>query len=164
MKILIVSDTHGKDNNLLKTIEMVSPIDLLIHLGDFESGEEYIKYISPCPVEMVSGNNDFFNDVPKEKMIYIGRYKVMLTHGHRYGVNYSTYNVVETAKYNNADIVMFGHTHIPMINCNDKTWIINPGSLELPRQTGRVPTFIIMDLDAKGEAHFTLNYCKDKMK
>ena len=34
MKVLIVSDTHGQELNLLKAIQKVSPIDLLIHLGD----------------------------------------------------------------------------------------------------------------------------------
>ncbi|MDD3173937.1 MAG: metallophosphoesterase [Herbinix sp.] len=161
MKVLIVSDTHGRDNNLLKTIERVSPIDLLIHLGDYEGREEYIKLIAPCNFELVSGNNDFFNGLPKDKIIQIGKYTVMLTHGHRYGVTYSTSNIIETARRNKADIVMFGHTHVPLIDLSDSVWTINPGSLALPRQHGRVPTFIIMDIDSGGDAHFTLNYYKE---
>jgi putative phosphoesterase len=161
MKILIVSDTHGKDHYLLKILELVSPIDLLIHLGDFEGEDDYIRAIAPCPVELVSGNNDFFNGLPKEKMINIGRYNVMLTHGHRFGVNFSTNLLKETALRNHADIVMFGHTHVPMIDLSSSVWTINPGSLALPRQHGRIPTYIIMDLDSKGDAHFTLNYYKN---
>jgi putative phosphoesterase len=162
MKVLIVSDTHGRDQYLLETLEKVSPIDLMIHLGDFEGGEDYIRSITPCPAELISGNNDFFNGLPKEKLIRIGKYTVMLTHGHRYGVNYNTSSLRETAKKNQADIVMFGHTHVPMIDLSDSVWVINPGSLALPRQHGRIPTFIIMDLDSKGDAHFTLNYLKDE--
>ncbi|MDD3172647.1 MAG: metallophosphoesterase [Herbinix sp.] len=162
MKILIISDTHGRNHHVLTTIERVSPIDLLIHLGDFDGGEEYIKSISPCPTEMVSGNNDFYNGIPKEVIMRIGKYVIMLTHGHRYGVNYNTSDLIETAKRNKANIVMFGHTHVPMINLSDSVWAINPGSLALPRQNGRIPTFIIMDIDAKGDAHFTLNYYKDE--
>lgn len=158
MKVLIVSDTHGKDNNLLEVLERICPIDLMIHLGDFEGGEDYIKSILPCPVEFVSGNNDFFNGLPKEKIIRIGNYAVMLTHGHRYGVNYNTTLIKDTALKNGVDIVMFGHTHIPMIDIADGIWAINPGSLALPRQEGRRPSFIIMDIDSKGVAHFTLNY------
>lgn len=161
MKVLIVSDTHGRNHNLLKIIEKVSPIDLLIHLGDFEGGEEYINSIAPCPAELVSGNNDFFSGLPKEKIIQIGKYSTLLTHGHRYGVNYSSKNIHEIAKRNKVNIVMFGHTHVPMVNLCDSIWMINPGSLSLPRQPGRIPTFIIMDIDSKGEAHFTLNYLKE---
>ena len=39
MKILIVSDTHRKDDNLKKVIEKTSPLDMLIHLGDAEGSE-----------------------------------------------------------------------------------------------------------------------------
>lgn len=160
MKVLIVSDTHGREQNLVKTIERVKPIDLLIHLGDFDGGEEYIQSIAPCPLEMVSGNNDFFNKLPKEKMVVIGKYSVMLTHGHRYGVSRCTSALKDAAVNRKVDIVMFGHTHIPMIDLKDNVWAINPGSLALPRQEGRIPTFIIMDIDSNGEAHFTLNYYK----
>lgn len=158
MKVLIVSDTHGRNHYLIDTVNRVAPIDLLIHLGDFESGEEYIKSMLDCPVEFVSGNNDFFNGLPKDKIIHIGKYKVLLTHGHRYGVNFSTSGLQETAKKYQADIVMFGHTHIPLIDLTGSVWTINPGSLALPRQYGHIPTYIIMDLDSRGDAHFTLNY------
>ncbi len=162
MKVLIVSDTHGRNHFLLDTLERVGPIDLLIHLGDYDNGEEYIRTITPCRVEMVSGNNDFFTLLPKEKIIQIGKYTVMLTHGHRYGVNHSSWALRETAIKNCADIVMFGHTHVPMIDLSSSIWAINPGSLALPRQHGRIPTFIIMEIDSQGDAHFTLNYYKEK--
>ncbi|MBH1940493.1 metallophosphoesterase [Mobilitalea sibirica] len=157
MKVLIVSDTHGRNHHLLKTIERVSPIDLMIHLGDYEGGEEYIRSIATYPIELVSGNNDFFNGLPKEKMIQIGKYKVMITHGHRYGVNSDITSIKEAAKRNQADIVMFGHTHVPLIDLSGDVWAINPGSLSLPRQSDKIPTFIIMDIDTFGNAHFTLN-------
>ncbi|MGF7146143.1 hypothetical protein HNQ56_004592 [Anaerotaenia torta] len=160
MKILIVSDTHGRNQCLIDTVNRIGPIDLLIHLGDFEGGEEYIRSSMTCPVEFVSGNNDFFNGLPGEKLITIGKYRVLLTHGHRYGVNFGRNGVLEAAKKHNADIVMFGHTHVPLIDVTGSIWTINPGSLALPRQNGRIPTFIIMEIDAKGEAHFTLNYRK----
>jgi len=158
MKVLIVSDTHGKCSCLEKVIERVSPIDLMIHLGDFEGGEEYIKAISPCPIELIAGNNDFFNELPREKIIQIGKYTVMLVHGHTYGVNNNTHSLKRAALDHKADIVMYGHTHIPLIDLTDSVWVINPGSITLPRQTGRIPTFIIMEIDTKGMAHFTLNY------
>lgn len=158
MKVLIVSDTHGRDKYLFQIIEKVSPIDLMIHLGDLEGSDKYIKSIAPCPVEMISGNNDFFNGLPKEKIIMIGNYKVMLTHGHRYGVYYNTNKLKKAAKAREADIVMFGHTHVPLIDLKDKVWAINPGSISLPRQKGRIPTYIIMDIDKKGKAHFTLKH------
>ncbi len=161
MKVLIVSDTHGRDKYLFQTLQKVSPIDLMIHLGDYGGTEEYIKSIANCPVEMVSGNNDLFKGCPKEKVIVIGDYTVFLTHGHRYGVYYGSSQIKEAAKTRQAHIVMFGHTHVPMIDLKDDIWTINPGSIALPRQRGRIPSYMIMDIDRQGKAHFTVNYCKE---
>ena len=49
MKILIVSDTHGRERNLEKVLEKTEPIDHLIHLGDVEGSEELICTMRrPC--------------------------------------------------------------------------------------------------------------------
>lgn len=159
MRTLIISDSHGRCDELEKVLAHVKPIDLLIHLGDFEGDEEYIEAIAGCPVEMVSGNNDYFSKQPREKFLEIGKHYVMLTHGHRHGVNYGVDQIKEAAFLQGADIVMFGHTHCPLIDLsNDDIWAINPGSISLPRQSGRIPTFIIMETDNEDELHFALNY------
>lgn len=158
MKILVVSDSHGRHTYLERVIERVGAIDLFVHLGDLEGGEEYIRKIVPCPVEMVSGNNDYFTSIEREKVIDIGTYRVFLTHGHRYRVNYEVETVKEAAAQRFADIVMFGHTHIPMIDQSSPIIAINPGSISQPRQEGRIPTFIIMEIDRQGLPHFTINY------
>jgi putative phosphoesterase len=160
MKILIVSDSHGRYANLDSVIEKVQPIDLLIHLGDFEGGSDYIEAIAPCKIEMISGNNDYFTSLSREKLITVGNYKVFLTHGHYYGVNNSTEKLKEKARELGADIAMYGHTHIPLIDLTKDVWTINPGSISLPRQAGNKPSFIIMDIDYNGKAHFTINYLK----
>ncbi len=162
MKILVVSDTHGRCCFLEHALKKVGPMDMLIHLGDMEGDEQYIQQIANCPVEMVSGNNDFFSDIPRDKFIQIGKYYIMLTHGHRYGVNYGVENIKEIALLEGADIVMFGHTHQPLIDLtNDNILAVNPGSITQPRQSGRIPTYILMELDRMGEVHFTLNYLDD---
>lgn len=161
MKVLIISDTHGRNHNILNTLNYVGPVDILIHLGDLGGGEDYLSEIAQCPVELVSGNNDFYGGLPREKLITVGKYTIMLTHGHRYGVNYNTNDILEAGERNKADIVMFGHTHVPLIDLSHEVWLINPGSLALPRQYGRIPTYVIMEIDRMGEAHFTLNYYRE---
>ena len=54
MRVLLVSDSHGRNQNMEKVIRKVSPVDLLIHLGDLEGSEGYLEAIAPCPVEMVA--------------------------------------------------------------------------------------------------------------
>ena len=162
MKIMIVSDSHGRCFYLEKAYRRVKPVDMIIHLGDLEGDADYVKSFAECPVYMVAGNNDFFVPLPRDLMINIGKYKVFLTHGNKYGVNYGVDTIKEAAGERGADIVMFGHTHIPLIDVTGEIWAVNPGSITLPRQEGRIPTFIIMDIDRFGDAHFTLEYEDDK--
>ena len=56
------------------------------------------------------------------------------------------------------DIVLYGHTHRPVIDIERDLIAVNPGSLTYPRQEGRRPSYAIMDLDREGKAHFTINY------
>ena len=71
MRILIISDTHGRHANLYDVMEKESNLDMLIHLGDIED-EYYIEEIAKLPAHMLSGNNDFFSRLPSEKEIKIG--------------------------------------------------------------------------------------------
>ena len=158
MKILIVSDTHRKTEYLEMVLEREKPLDLLIHLGDIEGDEDYIRVIAECPIEAVAGNNDFFTDLPGEREIQIGKYKVLLTHGHYYYVNAGIRHIKREAAARKIDIAMFGHTHRPFIEQDDEGIVLNPGSISYPRQEGRRPSYIVMELDEDGEASFSVEY------
>ena len=53
MKVLIVSDTHGRHTGLDRVLEKEGKIDLFIHLGDIECGESYINSVVECEKHMV---------------------------------------------------------------------------------------------------------------
>ena len=53
MRVLVISDTHKKHENLKVVLERVSPVDLVIHLGDAEGYEDYIGELCGCPLEMI---------------------------------------------------------------------------------------------------------------
>ncbi|MCI6675494.1 MAG: metallophosphoesterase [Clostridiales bacterium] len=158
MRVLIVSDTHRQHESLKKVLKKEENIDMLIHLGDVEGYEEYIKELAGCPVEMVAGNNDFFSSLDKEKEIHIGRYKVLLTHGHYYYVSMETSVIKMEAYSRGCDIVMYGHTHKPVVEYDLGIIALNPGSLSYPRQKNRKPSYIIMEIDEKGNARFAIHY------
>lgn len=162
MKILIVSDTHRRDENLKLVIKKTAPIDMLIHLGDSEGSDEFIPgWVNQgCRVEMVLGNNDFFSPLEREKEIKIGDYKVLITHGHYYSVSLGTERLREEALDRGCQIAMYGHTHRPIIEDKKGVVVLNPGSLSYPRQEGRKPSYMIMELDQQGIAHYTINYLK----
>ena len=165
MKILIVSDTHRKDENLKWVIKKTKPFDMLIHLGDAEGSEyEIMKWVDKdCDLEMIMGNNDFFSQLERETEIMIGKYKVLLTHGHYYNVSLGVETLAEEALARGCDIAMYGHTHRPFYEVDKKDGdkdliVLNPGSLSYPRQDGHRPSYMLMDIDRDGEAHFSLNY------
>ena len=131
---------------------------MLIHLGDVERCEDYIEVIAECPVEVVAGNNDFYTNLPMEREIMIGKYRALLTHGHYYYVNGGMSHIKRAIEERNLDIVMFGHTHRPLLEMYGEAVILNPGSISYPRQEGRNPSYMIMDIDEAGEAHFSVEY------
>ena len=157
-KILIVSDTHRRNEHYLDIIKNCGPFDCVIHCGDVEGSELTICEAAGCPVEMVMGNNDFFSELPREKEFMLGKYKVWLTHGHNYYVSMDNHTIKTEARARGVDIVMYGHSHKPVVDYDKEIIAVNPGSLTYPRQEGRKPSFIIMEIDDCGEAHFTINY------
>lgn len=147
MKILIISDTHGYAEMLKLVMEKVPEFDALIHCGDIEGQEEYIRETAGCPCYMVAGNNDWSSDLARMITMNIDDYKIMITHGDRYGVSLGTEMLRDEAESLGADICFFGHTHRPLVDTKKNLTLVNPGSLAYPRQMSRKPTYGVMEID-----------------
>lgn len=156
MKILIVSDTHRKDDNLQSVIKEQAPLDMLIHLGDVEGSEYLIENLvnEGCRLEMVMGNNDFFSTLEREIELELGGHRILLTHGHYYNVSLGVEVLRQEAIERHCDIAMYGHTHRPFLEVGKEVTILNPGSLSYPRQEGRKPSYMIMEMDESGEVEY----------
>ena len=158
MRVMIVSDTHGRHSALDEALEQAGKIDMLLHLGDVEGGEEYIEAVAGCPVCMVAGNNDFFSYQKKEREFMLAGKRIFMTHGHYYYVSMGTEMIRKEGLARGADVVMFGHTHRPYFEQDDKITILNPGSLSFPRQPGRQGSYMIMEIQASGKVEFETYY------
>ena len=158
MKILVVSDSHGRDANLESVLERVKPIDLFVHCGDVEGSEDYLEVIAECPVHIVAGNNDHFSDLNREEVFSLGEHRVLLTHGHYYYVSVGTERILEEAKRRNADVVIFGHIHRPVHEERDGVLILNPGSVSYPRQKGRQGTYMVVEMNNDCDIRVELKY------
>ena len=159
MKVLIVSDPHGREQNLAEALEQTGPIDQLIHLGDVEGGAEHIRELAgDAPAAIIAGNNDFFCDLPNERIFTLGGHRIFMTHGHGYFVHSGTLYLKREARKKGADIVMFGHTHKPYMEEDNELLVLNPGSLSLPRQEGHRPTYIVMEIADDGQISYELCY------
>jgi putative phosphoesterase len=158
MKILIISDSHRKNENIEEVLKIEKPIDFLIHCGDAEGSEYMIGTMAECPMEIVLGNNDFFSNLSKEREFQLGRYHIWLTHGHYYYVSMGVETIMEEAKAKGMDLVIFGHTHKPLIEQRNGVIALNPGSISYPRQEGRRPSYIVMNQDENEELQIKIKY------
>lgn len=158
MKILVVSDTHGRDRELETAVEREAPFDKLIHCGDVEGREIFIEALADCPCCIVAGNNDFFCDLPREQEITIGGKKTLVTHGHYYGVSIDLSGIADEARSRGCEIVFFGHTHKPVVAQKNGVLVINPGSLAYPRQSGRKSSYVILNTDIRGNIDAQIKY------
>lgn len=147
MKILVVSDTHRHMENLIDVIEKEKPIDMLIHCGDMETPDDYLRSLVRCPVAVVAGNNDFFYDYAKELIVPVGPFKGLVTHGHHYYISMGVEMLAGEARAKGAEFAFFGHTHRPYYNKVNGVQLLNPGSISYPRQEGRKPSYAILTVE-----------------
>lgn len=158
MRILIISDTHRKNDNYFKVLKKLKHIDMIVHCGDVEGSEYTLDEAAECPVLMIAGNNDFFSELPRERELSIEKYKVWITHGHHYGVSMGNERLKQEARARGVQIVIYGHTHRPCIEIEEDLVTVNPGSLSYPRQDGHRASYAVMEIDRYGDAHYTISY------
>lgn len=158
MRVLVVSDTHGRNAGYLEIVEKWKPLDLVIHCGDVEGSEYLISEAAGCKTVIVQGNNDYFSDLPREIELEVGKYKVLITHGHPYYVNMGHEFLAKEASARRIDIAIYGHTHRPVIEKKNDVLVLNPGSLTYPRQDGKKASYIIMDVDRGEEPVCKIHY------
>ena len=160
MRILVVSDSHGYNTHLFKVIDSLKPIDMLIHCGDSGDLGDYINELVDCPVVMVRGNCDDYCQYRSEEILEVNGNKILVTHGHMYGVKSGLGNLYERAKELSANIVLYGHSHIPDLTQMYGIMAMNPGSISLPKQESRIPTYGIIDISDNGKAYCSLHNVK----
>jgi len=145
MKVLIVSDTHGHTENAEAAIRKEQKVDYLIHCGDVQDSLEFFQN-QEFPIAVVRGNCDWRRNLASQLIVELYNHRILIVHGHMEQVNYGLLNLYYKAKQEQCDIVCYGHTHVPLIEEIDDVTIVNPGSLEKPRQMGHKPTYAVLVL------------------
>ncbi len=135
MKICVLSDTHGIINIAEKALKDMKDIDIIIHAGDLVSDARYLETLK-YKVFCVAGNCDPFAIEPTEKILELQGKRIFLTHGHNYRVKYGYRELLTRAQQISADVVIFGHTHLPENTYIDNILFFNPGSTTLPKNGG----------------------------
>lgn len=146
MNYLIVSDTHGNIENLEMVIDFCgTQISGIIHCGDGvrDIAAITMKRISIPSYYSVKGNMDANSNAPLIATLGIDNKKILVFHGHTVNIETILDDTAVMAKKEQAQVVLFGHTHIPLYKRCNGVLIINPGSLGKPRACWG-PSFCIL--------------------
>lgn len=130
MKILVISDSHGNYSHAFKAHELAGPVDHIIHLGDGSDDARMLEEVLEVPVHRVAGNCDFDPVLPKEMTLEIGECRVLLTHGNRHMVKSGLGALIGRGKEVGANLVLYGHTHLPAVDSAHGMLLVNPGALK----------------------------------
>ena len=145
MKALVLSDSHGDTEALSHIISSnIHAVGHVIHLGDGCGDMALFSYRYPeVSFHVVSGNCDCAPAFPEKRIAEIGGKKILIAHGHRYGVKTSYDRICYAAQEAGADICLFGHTHVPVTFEYEGILFMNPGAV-CARGNGR-PQYGIID-------------------
>ena len=156
MKLLLISDTHGRTDNLESLLELYkNTVGYVFHMGDY--GSDLRKFERKYPhLKMVSvnGNTDsaFYGSL--EEVVLLepkngAAKKILIVHGHKFGVKTGLDRLLYYTKEIGAGAVFFGHTHEAVCFTQDGIFLMNPGSLTFPKN--RHVTYGVVDFTADGE-------------
>ena len=120
----LISDTHG----LLRpgVHEALTGVELILHSGDVGGSGILDELRLIAPVKAVFGNTDPPDDpgLAEEIIVAIDGIRVHVSHGHEVG---SPTPAKLAARYD-ADVVVFGHTHRPLVSVLGNQLFVNPGA------------------------------------
>lgn len=123
MKIIVTSDIHG-NREIINKLLYEFDADMYLDCGDSELSDYDLKNFYS-----VRGNCDY-SFFPRYKVVNVNEdLNIFMTHGHLYSIN----EMIELAKQNNCKVILHGHTHIKKHDIIDGIHILNPGSINKPR-------------------------------
>lgn len=149
LKIGVVSDTHGYTESTVDALNSIDNLSLIIHLGDYIRDARIIKKEMDIEVVYVKGNCDYLEDgIAEDKLLEVGGKKIFITHGHNYGVKNGLTTLFFRGKEVDADIILYGHSHMSTKLTHEDILIFNPGSPNEPR-SGSKSTIGLIELSGE---------------
>lgn len=145
MRVGVISDTHGMLRP--EVHEAFAGVDLILHAGDIGPADILTELATIAPVRAVWGNTDGFDIralVPEVIEARIEGFEFLVLHGHQVG---SPTPARLHAAYPDAEVIIFGHTHRPLLETVDTVvTVMNPGGAGA-RRFDLPPSVGIMELE-----------------
>ena len=134
MKICVISDTHARSISELSPslIDTLTNVDLIIHLGDYETKELVDDFKKLNNFIGITGNHDFGeirSILPKTEILEINGKRLGLIHGHGCTWPFGLRRGLSAHfKKEKIEAILFGHTHIAKNRVDNDILYFNPGS------------------------------------
>jgi uncharacterized protein len=144
MRVGLISDTHG----LVRAgvFECLSGVELILHAGDVGAPGILAELETVAPVHAVWGNTDGFDvrAVTRATVdLELAGRRVVVTHGHELG---SPTPERLRAAHPDAHVIVYGHTHRPLVEADAGVLVVNPGAAG-PARFALPPSVAILVLD-----------------
>lgn len=152
MRILVLSDTHmPKKTKQLPpiVIEHLINVDYIFHLGDWQTIDLYHELKNYAPVIGVAGNIDqdeLVEQLGYQKIITLKGVTFGLVHGHQGKGRTTEERAQNTFVNEKVDVILFGHSHIPILKKLEGIFLFNPGSPTDKRRQSQY-SFGLIDLN-----------------
>lgn len=131
MRMIVLSDSHGREKALEAVYRAQPSADYYLHLGDGYPEVCAMRAKHPdMPLLAVKGNTDFTCPEPEIKQIATPHGNLLFMHGHRFSVKSGLGDLIEYAKQSGVQFGLFGHTHVPFYERIDNIHFLNPGCAE----------------------------------
>ena len=130
MKVIVCSDSHGAFAAAEQLLEQQPKAAAVIFLGD--GAEEWgdLHEIYPeIPFYPVRGNCDWGSFDQPERLLEFEGVRVLMMHGHTRNVKSSPLAAQYAAREWGADVLLFGHTHRPLVDYDGTLYTMNPGAI-----------------------------------
>lgn len=126
IRVGIVSDTHG----LLRPelFQLFAGVDHILHAGDIGPAGLLTDLRALAPVTAVWGNTDdweIHDQVPEIAEVRLGDVHTVVVHGQQFG---SPTPAALSERFPDAGLIVFGHSHEPLIERHGEILCVNPGS------------------------------------
>jgi putative phosphoesterase len=145
VRLGVISDTHG----LLRpeVFDVFKEIDHVLHCGDVGKWDVLVELQTLASVTAVYGNTDDLgirSKLPQLAELELDGFRLVVTHGDQLG---SPTPAKLHEAFPDAEIILYGHTHKPLLELVDKTvTVMNPGGAGAPR-FGLLPSVGILELE-----------------
>ena len=157
IRLGVISDTHLPRRGLRLPPELnhlFKGVDLILHAGDFVDSSVFYELAELAPIRGVFGNCDLpelASVVPTRDSFVAGGVRIGMIHD---SGSLQRRRARMSAAFPDHRVVVFGHSHRPVIEDDGSLLLLNPGSACDPR-AAKIPTVALLEI-ADGEPHAKL--------